>query len=167
MAWENWMSVWALTCGRKRRFDRHLFSLIVCVRKQTYKTTSRILSDLLGELHTTWKPYQNRKRIKMDLSPFYIYTSIYSQMWRLIIYIYIYIYIISCQVCEETLSFLKICGCNCETFFFHKSVAIRQGLLLIRFRKEYLNPCNCVEHIHIISEELLKIHNCAHSVCIW
>ena len=30
---KNWMCVWALTCGRKRCFDRHLFWLIICVCK--------------------------------------------------------------------------------------------------------------------------------------
>ena len=30
--WKNWMCIWALTCRRKGRFDRHLFWLIVCVR---------------------------------------------------------------------------------------------------------------------------------------
>ena len=30
---KNWMYVWALTCGRKGRIDRHLFWLTVCVRR--------------------------------------------------------------------------------------------------------------------------------------
>ena len=30
---KNWRCVWALSCERKERFDRHLFWLIVCVRR--------------------------------------------------------------------------------------------------------------------------------------
>ena len=30
---KNWPRIWALTCGRKGRFDCYMFYLIVCVRK--------------------------------------------------------------------------------------------------------------------------------------